>query len=361
MMSFAARHRALPVEREGRIDRRLAGRLVLHRLLAARAVDQRMDGARVGGALGAQHLRGLAGEGGELNLPVDMLGEIARKRRLARAGIAEQAENLGTAGLQPSRHRLQRVVLLRREFHGPDWQDSGFRGKDANAALRALPSIEQTVNTISGLCESKRFTRQQPPPPPCGSIGPSGNNSMRKNHSLSLTPELVALCASATSRIQGPTRVSSSSPTRRCPQRRPSSTANAARTRSGCSPMGQLIWKPEVEAVETRRATAHGWHRSFSMELPRWRGSPEQPGQMMVIERGGTCHGVAFRLAGRGPAGAPFPHALPRGGVPGRPRQRALAERREPARAVSGRWPSGPRPPRLPLPEAAAGRDREAA
>jgi cation transport protein ChaC len=32
------------------------------------------------------------------------------------------------------------------------------------------------------------------------------------------------------------------------------------------------------------------------MELPRWRGSPEQPGQMMVIERGGTCHGVAFRL-----------------------------------------------------------------
>ncbi len=59
---------------------------------------------------------------------------------------------------------------------------------------------------------------------------------------------------------------------------------------------GSLIWKPEFEPVETVRATAHGWHRSFSMELPRWRGSPEQPGQMMVIERGGTCHGVAFRL-----------------------------------------------------------------
>ncbi|MCX7304569.1 MAG: gamma-glutamylcyclotransferase [Hyphomicrobiales bacterium] len=59
---------------------------------------------------------------------------------------------------------------------------------------------------------------------------------------------------------------------------------------------GSLIWKPEFEAIETRRATVHGWHRSFSMELPRWRGSPEQPGQMMVIERGGTCLGVALRL-----------------------------------------------------------------
>ncbi|MEQ1942971.1 gamma-glutamylcyclotransferase [Mesorhizobium sp. VNQ89] len=59
---------------------------------------------------------------------------------------------------------------------------------------------------------------------------------------------------------------------------------------------GSLIWKPEFEAVETIRATAHGWHRSFSMELPRWRGSPDQPGQMMVIERGGTCHGVALRM-----------------------------------------------------------------
>lgn len=63
---------------------------------------------------------------------------------------------------------------------------------------------------------------------------------------------------------------------------------------------GSLIWKPEFEPVEAIRATAHGWHRSFSMELPRWRGSPEQPGQMMVIERGGTCHGVALRMPDKG-------------------------------------------------------------
>ena len=114
---LGARHRALAVERKGRRHRGLAGRLVGHRLLAARPVDQRMDGARIGGALRAQHLRGLAGEGGELHLPVDMLGEIARQRRLAGAGIAEQAEHLRPPGLQPSRDGLQRVVLLRREFH----------------------------------------------------------------------------------------------------------------------------------------------------------------------------------------------------------------------------------------------------
>ncbi|MFM9842759.1 MAG: gamma-glutamylcyclotransferase [Dongiaceae bacterium] len=59
---------------------------------------------------------------------------------------------------------------------------------------------------------------------------------------------------------------------------------------------GSLIWKPEVESVEHRRAIAHGWHRNFCLELTRWRGSPQQPGLMMGLERGGSCHGVAYRL-----------------------------------------------------------------
>jgi cation transport protein ChaC len=45
-----------------------------------------------------------------------------------------------------------------------------------------------------------------------------------------------------------------------------------------------------------RRATAIGWHRSFCMELTAWRGTPEQPGLMMALDRGGRCDGVAFRL-----------------------------------------------------------------
>lgn len=59
---------------------------------------------------------------------------------------------------------------------------------------------------------------------------------------------------------------------------------------------GSLIWKPTFEPVETRRATAAGWHRSFCMELTSWRGTPEQPGLMMALDRGGRCDGVAFRL-----------------------------------------------------------------
>ena len=59
---------------------------------------------------------------------------------------------------------------------------------------------------------------------------------------------------------------------------------------------GSLIWKPAFDAVEHCRATAHGWHRAFTMQLTRWRGTPQQPGLMMVLEPGGACTGVAYRL-----------------------------------------------------------------
>lgn len=59
---------------------------------------------------------------------------------------------------------------------------------------------------------------------------------------------------------------------------------------------GSLIWNPEAHYVEQRRATAFGWHRSFCMSLTRWRGSPDYPGLMMCLDRGGACEGVAYRL-----------------------------------------------------------------
>lgn len=55
---------------------------------------------------------------------------------------------------------------------------------------------------------------------------------------------------------------------------------------------GSLIWKPVFEPVAERRATAVGWHRAFSLRMPRFRGTPESPGLMMQINRGGTCEGV---------------------------------------------------------------------
>lgn len=59
---------------------------------------------------------------------------------------------------------------------------------------------------------------------------------------------------------------------------------------------GSLIWNPEFEAVEQRRAVAAGWHRSFCLKLTRWRGTRELPALMLALDRGGTCVGIAYRL-----------------------------------------------------------------
>ena len=59
---------------------------------------------------------------------------------------------------------------------------------------------------------------------------------------------------------------------------------------------GSLIWQPNFSFAEHRPGTIHGWHRAFCIEQKRWRGSPQQPGLMMALERGGSCDGVAYRL-----------------------------------------------------------------
>jgi len=59
---------------------------------------------------------------------------------------------------------------------------------------------------------------------------------------------------------------------------------------------GSLIWKPEFVPVEERLAYAPGWHRAFALKLTRWRGTPERPGLMLTLDRGGSCRGIAYRL-----------------------------------------------------------------
>jgi cation transport protein ChaC len=59
---------------------------------------------------------------------------------------------------------------------------------------------------------------------------------------------------------------------------------------------GSLIWKPEFTALEHKRGIAHGWHRSFCLTLKSWRGTPEVPGLMLALDRGGCCEGVVYRL-----------------------------------------------------------------
>lgn len=60
---------------------------------------------------------------------------------------------------------------------------------------------------------------------------------------------------------------------------------------------GSLIWKPEFPTTESRKAIAHGWHRAFSLQVVQFRGTPEQPGLMMCLDRGGRCEGLALRMS----------------------------------------------------------------
>lgn len=60
---------------------------------------------------------------------------------------------------------------------------------------------------------------------------------------------------------------------------------------------GSLIWNPEFEIGEQRRAVARGWHRSFCPRLTRWRGTRDFPALMLALDRGGSCVGIAYRVA----------------------------------------------------------------
>jgi cation transport protein ChaC len=62
---------------------------------------------------------------------------------------------------------------------------------------------------------------------------------------------------------------------------------------------GSLMWNPAFEFSERRLGTIRGWHRRFCLWLSRGRGSPDCPGLMLALDRGGVCRGVAFRIPAR--------------------------------------------------------------
>ena len=61
---------------------------------------------------------------------------------------------------------------------------------------------------------------------------------------------------------------------------------------------GSLIWRPGFAHAGQHRALLRGWHRSFCLWSTRYRGTPERPGLVLGLDRGGACHGVAFRVPG---------------------------------------------------------------
>jgi cation transport protein ChaC len=59
---------------------------------------------------------------------------------------------------------------------------------------------------------------------------------------------------------------------------------------------GSLIWKPEGAYRLDRPGVARGWHRAFCLRMHRFRGTPDVPGLMMALDRGGQCRGMLYTL-----------------------------------------------------------------
>lgn len=57
---------------------------------------------------------------------------------------------------------------------------------------------------------------------------------------------------------------------------------------------GSLIWNPAFEYDERRTGTLHGYHRRFCFWSTVGRGTPDAPGMMLALDRGGSCRGVVL-------------------------------------------------------------------
>ncbi len=60
---------------------------------------------------------------------------------------------------------------------------------------------------------------------------------------------------------------------------------------------GSLIWNPAFFFEEKQKARIYGFHRKFCLHLTIGRGSPEKPGLMLALDKGGSCNGIAFKIA----------------------------------------------------------------
>lgn len=59
---------------------------------------------------------------------------------------------------------------------------------------------------------------------------------------------------------------------------------------------GSLIWHPGFPFREHVAGRVHGHHRALCVWSWEYRGTPEHPGLVLGLDRGGSCAGVAYRV-----------------------------------------------------------------